>query len=52
MNEERHSMAANNEMKQMLELSDSYVKAITIKKKKKKNFSNHLQILLKQIEGE
>lgn len=36
MNEERHSMAANNEMKQMLELSDSYVKAITIKKKKKK----------------
>lgn len=39
-------MDANDEMNQKLELSDNYVKAIIIK-----NFSNHLQILLKQIEG-
>lgn len=39
---------ANNEMKQMLELSDNYVKAITIKKKIQQSFTN----FLKQIEGE
>lgn len=36
-------MCANDEMNQMVRLSDNYVKAII------KNFNNHLQILLKQI---
>lgn len=45
MNEKRHSTDANNEINQILELSHNYIKATVIKK----NFTNYLQIPLKQI---